>query len=216
MSHPYFPISAHLPGYVPLEVDFAYILATVGTAAVAVYAAIWLISGRVGLSRKERFIAGWLAVSGLIHIIIEGYVVLVPTFYKDPPGTFLSDVWKEYAHADSRYATRDAFVISMEAITAFFDGPGCLFVVWGLLHRASWRYTLLIIVSVAQIYGDVLYYATCYLEDFKHSRPEMRYFWIYFVVINAIWIVVPGYCIRHSWHAISRALHQSASKQKRR
>lgn len=44
----------------------------------------------------------------------------------------------------------------------------------------------------------------------------MRYFWIYFVVINAIWIVVPGYCIRHSWHAISRALHQSASKQKRR
>ncbi|KFM25996.1 3-beta-hydroxysteroid-Delta(8),Delta(7)-isomerase [Auxenochlorella protothecoides] len=189
MSHPYFPISAHLPGYVPLEVDFAYILATVGTAAVAVYAAIWLISG---------------------------YVVLVPTFYKDPPGTFLSDVWKEYAHADSRYATRDAFVISMEAITAFFDGPGCLFVVWGLLHRAPWRYTLLIIVSVAQIYGDVLYYATCYLEDFKHSRPEMRYFWIYFVVINAIWIVVPGYCIRHSWHAISRALHQSASKQKRR
>lgn len=90
--------------------------------------------------------------------------MLVPTFYKDPPGTFLSDVWKEYAHADSRYATRDAFVISMEAITAFFDGPGCLFVVWGLLHRAPWRYTLLIIVSVAQIYGDVLYYATCYLE----------------------------------------------------
>ena len=93
-----------------------------------------------------------------------GYVVLKPTFYQDPPGTFLSDVWREYSHADSRYATRDSFIISMEAVTAFFDGPGCLLVVWGILRHAPWRYALLIIVSGAQIYGDVLYYGTCYLE----------------------------------------------------
>ncbi len=25
-----------------------------------------------------------------------------------------------------------------------------------------------------------------------HSRPEPLYFWFYFVVINGIWVVIPG------------------------
>jgi hypothetical protein len=29
----------------------------------------------------------------------------------------------------------------------------------------------------------------------KHSRPEALYFWFYFVIINAIWLVVPGMCM---------------------
>lgn len=171
-------------------------------------------------------------------------MVLRPTFYQDSPSYFLSDVWREYSHADSRYATRDSFIISMEAVTAAFDGPGCLFVVWGILNHSAWRYTLLILVSCAQIYGDVLYYATCYLEgrfvcpkqrpestahidiahcriqhhpclfesaDFAHTRPETQYFWIYFVAVNAIWIVVPLGCIVHAWHKLSAAV--AASKK---
>jgi hypothetical protein len=27
---------------------------------------------------------------------------------------------------------------------------------------------------------------------FVHSRPEVLYFWFYFVIVNAIWIVVPS------------------------
>ena len=50
----------------------------------------------------------------------------------------------------------------------------------------------MLILSICQIYGDVLYYGTCYLEDFIHSRPEPLYFWVYFVALNALWIVVPA------------------------
>lgn len=71
---------------------------------------------------------------------------------------------KEYAKADSRYATRDSFVISMEAFTAFVEGPLCFVIVYGMIKQKSWRYTLQLLVSFGQLYGDVLYFATTCLE----------------------------------------------------
>lgn len=71
---------------------------------------------------------------------------------------------KEYAQADSRYATRDSFVISMEAVTAFVEGPACFAVVYAILHRRPWAYTVQLLVSLGQIYGDVLYFSTTVLE----------------------------------------------------
>lgn len=71
---------------------------------------------------------------------------------------------KEYTQADSRYATRDSFVIAMEAITAFVEGPGCFAVVYGMLTRRPWVYTVQVLVSIGQIYGDVLYFGTSILE----------------------------------------------------
>jgi hypothetical protein len=51
------------------------------------------------------------------------------------------------------------------------------------------RYPFQIIVSLGQLYGDVLYYATSmfdhYILDLSYSRPEAAYFWGYFVLMNA-------------------------------
>ncbi len=121
-----------------------------------------------------------------------GYVVVTADFFKDTTGNILAEICmgvaatvrrssaypppthlhthkqtqtgKEYAKADSRYATRDAFVIAMEAVTAFAEGPCCFAVVYGILTRQPWRYTLMMLVSLGQIYGDVLYFATCIIE----------------------------------------------------
>ena len=73
-----------------------------------------------------------------------------------------ADAGKEYAKADSRYATRDDFVISMEAVTAFIEGPACLFIVWGMLTQKPWRLITIVMVSLGQLYGDVLYFGTCF------------------------------------------------------
>lgn len=115
---------------------------------------------------------------------------------------------KEYTKADSRYASRDSFVIAMETVTAFLWGPLCPFAVYGIFYAKPWRYILMIVISVGQIYGDVLYYATCFLEDFIHHRPEPLYFWGYFVVLNGIWIVVPALVLSYS------AYHSSAAVQR--
>ena len=67
-------------------------------------------------------------------------------------------------NADSRYATRDPFTISMEAVTAFVEGPLCFAVLYGMVKRSPWRYTVQFAVSLGQLYGDVLYFATAVLE----------------------------------------------------
>ena len=55
-------------------------------------------------------------------------------------------------------------MIAMEAITAFVEGPGCFAVVYGMLTRRPWVFTAQILVSIGQIYGDVLYFGTSILE----------------------------------------------------
>lgn len=59
----------------------------------------------------------------------------------------------------------------------------------------SFRYPLQAVISVGQLYGDVLYYATSAFDHLilgvSYSRPEAVYFWGYFVFLNAFWIVIP-------------------------
>ena len=55
-------------------------------------------------------------------------------------------------------------MVSMEAITAFVEGPLCFLAVWGLFRCSSWRYTVIIVVSLGQLYGDILYFSTTILE----------------------------------------------------
>ena len=52
----------------------------------------------------------------------------------------------------------------MEAVTAFVWGPLCPVITYGILRRRPWRYTLALVVSLGQLYGDVLYFLTCHLE----------------------------------------------------
>ena len=63
------------------------------------------------------------------------------------------------------------------------------------------RFPLQAVVSVGQLYGDVLYYATSmfdlYYKGLNYCRPEPYYFWVYFFTMNFIWIVIPsGECWR--------------------
>ena len=52
----------------------------------------------------------------------------------------------------------------MESITAFVEGPLCFVIMYGIYKQRSWRYTLQIMVSCGQLYGDLVYYGTAYLE----------------------------------------------------
>jgi cholestenol delta-isomerase len=55
---------------------------------------------------------------------------------------------------------------------------------------------LQIIISLGQIYGDALYYATSLFDLYYHGthfcRPEGYYFWMYYFLMNSIWIIVPA------------------------
>jgi cholestenol delta-isomerase len=128
-------------------------------------------------------------------------------------GDLFGEMWKEYAFSDSRYITRDAFVVCMEATTAVGTSPllGTLFadqhwkILWGpLSYCVAWmiatkhplRYPLQAVVTLGQLYGLELYYATSlfdhYVNGMTYFRPEPYYFWVYYFFMNFIWVVFPG------------------------
>ena len=121
-------------------------------------------------------------------------------------------LWKEYSLSDSRYLTADSFVVTMEAITAIFWGPLSFVCAWCIVTGSPLRYPLQLIISLGQLYGDVLYYATAtfamVVEGVHFCRPEDFYFWAYYVLCNAFWIVIPFTLIMSSVKHTIRAFAQ--------
>jgi cholestenol delta-isomerase len=126
---------------------------------------------------------------------------------------FFGQLWKEYALSDSRYLTSDTLVLCMETVTVvsissreicsvmlimpqLLWGPLCFGVAYSILYNRSLRHPLQIIVCMAHLYGDTLYFATSLYDDHVHGRPYCRpepfYFWVYYFFMNFIWIVVPA------------------------
>lgn len=74
-------------------------------------------------------------------------------------------------------------------------GPLCFVVAYLTATRHSLRHPMQIVVCMSHLYGDTLYYATSlfdhYVHDRPYSRPEGYYFWVYYFLMNFIWIVVP-------------------------
>jgi cholestenol delta-isomerase len=77
----------------------------------------------------------------------------------------------------------------------FIWGPLCFFVAYLILNQHSLRHPLQLIVCMSHLYGDTLYYATSLYDHYVHGRPYCRpeayYFWIYYFLMNFIWIVIP-------------------------
>jgi len=75
-------------------------------------------------------------------------------------------------------------------------GPLCYASAVSIVRGGSSRCALQIAVSLAHVYGAALYYSTCYVEyahrRVSYSRPEFLYFWVYYVALNAPWVVVPA------------------------
>lgn len=84
----------------------------------------------------------------------------------------------------------------METITAVCWGPLSLLCAYAIVRGSAWRHPIQSIISLGQLYGDVLYYGTCTYEFLVYgnefSRPEPYYFVGYYVFLNAFWIVIPS------------------------
>lgn len=122
--------------------------------------------------------------------------------------SLFGQLWKEYSLSDIRYLTQDSFVVCMETVTAVCWGPLSFLCATWVISEHPARHPLQIIISLGQLYGDILYYATVYFEVVQHGgvfcRPERYYFWAYFMLMNAFWIVIPLSLIWRSTSEITR------------
>ncbi|KAJ5764894.1 hypothetical protein N7520_004453 [Penicillium odoratum] len=157
-------------------------------------------------------------LAGTLHCFFEGYFMLHHEHMASAQDLF-GQLWKEYALSDSRYMTSDTLVLCMETMTVvsahspklgpglsklnpltnpihqLLWGPLCFVVAYLTATRHSLRHPMQVVVCMSHLYGDTLYYVTSlfdhYVHDRPYSRPERYYFWVYYFLMNFIWIVVP-------------------------
>ncbi|KAF6137944.1 hypothetical protein GIB67_041817 [Kingdonia uniflora] len=216
-QHPYVPQDLHLPGFVPGVISESHIVGVYVFASVIVISLTWIGSGRVvtKLSRSDRLLMCWWAFTGVTHIIIEGYFVFSPGFFKDKTACYLSEVWKEYSKGDSRYAARDSGIIAVEGITAVLEGPLSLLTVYAIATRASYSYILQIAISLGQLYGTAVYYITSILEGDNFAMSPY-YYYSYYVFANSFWVWIPTLIVIRGWKKICAAFQVQVQKRSKK
>ncbi|KAL7174333.1 hypothetical protein ACSBR2_033571 [Camellia fascicularis] len=204
-------------GFIPSSLSQSTILGIYGLSSLLIVSLLWLLSLRLPkLSTTDRLLMCWFIFTGLTHIIFEGYFVFSPQFYKDKTGFFIAEVWKEYSKGDSRYALRESNVVSIEIITVSLVGPACLLALYAIATRKSYSYILQLVISMAHLYGLVVYYLTSYLDGDKFAE-SLYYYYAYFVIANAAWFVIPCLIVVRCWNKICgacKAQQQEQSKSK--
>ncbi|KAK1624369.1 emopamil binding protein [Colletotrichum phormii] len=198
--HPYFPAEAVLPGYVANTFGAHALRGMFAAGATAILVPTYRIIKRTrpNLPNGEVATALWFTLSAFIHLFFEGYFSYNQSRMPASLHIF-GQLWKEYSLSDSRYLTQDSFIVCMETITAFCWGPLSFACAYFIVTSHPLRHPLQIIISLGQLYGDVLYFATCSFDKLVakmiYCRPEDFYFWCYYVFFNAFWIIIPFYLI---------------------
>ncbi|OCK76156.1 EBDP4, emopamil-binding protein [Lepidopterella palustris CBS 459.81] len=195
-AHPYYPVEVEIAGYLANHWDTMTLVSMFSAGCAAIFAVTYVIVRRIrsNISNSDMSTIMWFVLCGCIHLFFEGYYSYNFRRMGSMQDLF-GELWKEYSLSDSRYQTQNSFVLCMETITAVCWGPLSFIVASMIATDHSLRYPLQAAVSLGQLYGDVLYYATSmfdhYILDLSYSRPEAFYFWGYFVFMNIFWIVIP-------------------------
>ncbi|GFO36735.1 3-beta-hydroxysteroid-delta(8),delta(7)-isomerase-like protein [Plakobranchus ocellatus] len=204
-KHPYYPKGLKLPHYVENTRSSGEILTLFSSIVLIVAILAWIITGQrtQKFCLLRRLVLCWFMVCAFIHTVLEGYFAV---YHASIAGhsTLLGEVWKEYSKGDSRYMTSDTFMVCMETITAVIDGPLAFLTFFAFMRGSNHRYGLQMLLSLCQLYGDVLYYLTDLKDGFRHGPTDsVQYFYIYVLLINAFWLVIPILLIIDSMQHIS-------------
>ncbi|KAL1954791.1 hypothetical protein VTO42DRAFT_694 [Malbranchea cinnamomea] len=221
VQHPYYPAEAQLVGYTANEWPTLFLVGTFlgGWSALLLLTLVGVSYVSPNLPKMDKVAVLWFVFTGSIHFFFEGYFV-VNHAHMAPAQDYFGQLWKEYSLSDSRYLTSDPFVLCMESITAVCWGPLSFLVAYLITVQHPLRYPLQLIVSLGQIYGDILYYATNAFNEYFYGvvycRPEAYYFWFYYFSLNFIWIVVPSIFLIQSVRILSRSMQFLAETSKHR
>ncbi|KAI9373780.1 Emopamil-binding protein [Aspergillus egyptiacus] len=215
IPHHYYPPTIQLPHYAANTSSVISLIVQFGILWAAVLAVAILLIRRVhpSASRSDQLAFLWMCLTGCIHLFFEAYFVLNHETLAGS-ATLFGQLWKEYSLSDSRYLTSDAFLVAMEAVTAFAWGPLSFLIAYCIAVQHPCRHALQLIVSLGQIYGDVLYFATSLFGEHFHGvlfcRPEGYYFWFYYFFFNILWIVIPSCFLVQSVREITGAFRKLA------
>ncbi|KAF8053647.1 hypothetical protein N665_1387s0005 [Sinapis alba] len=215
-AHPYVPRDLKLPGYVPISMSMSSILTIYLASSLFLVTLVWFLFGRKK-TQLDKLLMCWWAFTGLTHLVLEGYFVFSPEFFKDNTSCYLAEVWKEYSKGDSRYAGRDSAVIAVEGITAVIEGPASLLAVkrYAIAKEKSYSYVLQLAVSLRQLYGCLVYFITVFLEGDNFATNSF-YYYSYYIGANGWWVLIPLLISYRCWKKICETADNVETKTKKK
>jgi len=83
---------------------------------------------------------------------------------------------------------------------------------YAIAAKSAYEHSTQLVVSTAQLYGDLVYFLTVILTGIEICVPQPFYFWFYFIFMNGIWMVVPLLIACRSWSAINAAFASTKKK----
>ncbi|KAK2593765.1 hypothetical protein QQS21_008526 [Conoideocrella luteorostrata] len=196
-NHPYHPPTASIPSYVANESSVLRLVVTFGVmVGVVTGLAYWQTAqSPLRLRPMDKFAVVWFALCYYLYNRAS-----IPQLQ-----TVFGQLWKEYTLSDSRYLTLDVFTVCIETITVFAWGPLSWLTYFAVLTNSPYRHINQVIVCTAHLYGVALYYSTSLSESVSFSRPEFLYYWVYFIGLNAPWVVVPLVFLYDSYNQTAKA-----------
>jgi len=152
-------------------------------------------------NRLRRAVIIWSLVSGGVHFTWA----LGSCFVSRHLGT--SDalhgyrrIWSLYGVADRRYLHADSFIEILEWITATIGGFLNFYVVVQALRRKLKHATVaLLIVSVMEVYGTLMYLGSELFTNFANvNTASFVDTWLKFFGTNLLWVIFPGIFVYES------------------
>lgn len=116
-GHPYYPISLSIPNYVPNVRSMVDLLVVAGGLMTGLIAFCLVIHRLFSTCKSSKFKFTWFTVCGIMHMGFEGYWLWNRSTIAGQ-NDLLAELWKEYAHGDSRYLAADELLLTLELMTA--------------------------------------------------------------------------------------------------
>jgi cholestenol delta-isomerase len=143
------------------------------------------------MSITTTFTVAWLLLSTIIHI--HG---ALPWFFSKELSDPTNNAWytksyRIYGRIDARYVTDDTLIASLHGFSFFVDAPLCILLIYSILTNSAYRHSLQIVLSVAHIFGTILFFLGAFRQQFKPITNDTLSFWLWFVALNILWIIVP-------------------------
>jgi len=156
------------------------------------------------LSGKEKAIFVWYCYDALTHVILEGSFVWISLFGTVASSNhFMAPLWQEYGKADTRWLYSDSCVVSLEILTVVFDGTLCFVILYAMIRNKPYRHFWQIVLCVCELYGGWMTFAPEWITGSKAlNTSNPLYLWVYLVIANGVWVIIPLLLIWQSYNAI--------------
>lgn len=117
--HPYYPLEAEIIGYLAPSFNTFELCGIFASGCAVIFALTYVFTTKIrpNVSFGDLTTVMWFVLCGCIHLFFEGYFAWNFQRMGSMQDVF-GQLWKEYSLSDSRYLTKDAFVLCMETITA--------------------------------------------------------------------------------------------------